>query len=61
MAACIRFADGMRVLVEPACGAALAAVDAYPEILSRFKRPLVEVCGGMAVSLATLGAWSAQS
>jgi L-serine/L-threonine ammonia-lyase len=61
MAACARFADGMRVLVEPACGAALAAVDAYPDLMARFKRPLVEVCGGMAVSLGTLSAWTSKS
>lgn len=57
-AACARFADAQRLLVEPACGAALAAVDVHAELLGRFKRPLVEVCGGMAVSLATLAAWT---
>jgi L-serine/L-threonine ammonia-lyase len=36
-------------------------VDAYQELLARFKKPLVEVCGGMAVSLATLGAWASGS
>jgi len=58
MTACQRFADAHRVLVEPACGAALAAVDRHADLLKGFKKPLVEVCGGMAVSLATLSAWT---
>lgn len=57
--ACVRFADAMRVLVEPACGAALAALSAHEAALVGFKKPLVEVCGGIAVSLAQLQAWSA--
>lgn len=57
--ACVRFADAMRVLVEPACGAALAALSVHEAALARFKRPLVEVCGGIGVSLAQLQNWSA--
>lgn len=56
-AACVRFADAQRVLVEPACGAALAALDVHADLLQRFKRPLVEVCGGIGVSLALLRQW----
>jgi L-serine/L-threonine ammonia-lyase len=55
--ACTRFADAMRVLVEPACGASIAALDVHPERFVRFKAPLVEVCGGMGVSLARLAQW----
>lgn len=55
-AACIRFADAQRVLVEPACGAALAAVDQHA---AGFRRVLVEVCGGMGVSLELLRSWAA--
>jgi L-serine/L-threonine ammonia-lyase len=55
-AACIRFADAQRVLVEPACGAALAAVDRHA---SKYRRVLVEVCGGMGVSLDLLRQWAA--
>jgi L-serine/L-threonine ammonia-lyase len=51
--ACVRFADAMRVLVEPACGASIAAAD----VLTRFKAPLIEVCGGLGVSLARLAQW----
>lgn len=55
--ACSRFADALRVLVEPACGAALATLDVRPDLLARFKAPLVEVCGGMGVTPARLAAW----
>lgn len=53
-AACVRFADAHRVMVEPACGAALAAVELHA---LGFKRPLVEVCGGIGVSLDLLKQW----
>lgn len=59
LAACRKFADAHRVLVEPACGAAIAALDAHPALMRRFERPLVEVCGGVGVSLARLAAWEA--
>ena len=54
---CVQFADATRVLVEPACGASIAALDVHPEVFKRFKAPLVEVCGGMGVSLARLALW----
>ena len=55
--ACTRFADTMRVLVEPACGASIAALDVHPAVFARFKAPLIEVCGGVGVSLARLAQW----
>lgn len=55
--ACRKFADDMRALVEPACGAALAvAYDAMPE-LDGFERPLIVICGGLSVDLAKLESW----
>ncbi|RJG08160.1 pyridoxal-phosphate dependent enzyme [Noviherbaspirillum cavernae] len=55
--ACLRFADDMRVLVEPACGAALAvAYQNLPE-LAAFQRPMIVVCGGIGVDFAKLAAW----
>jgi len=60
VAACSRFADAMRVLVEPACGASLAALDVHPAVFDRFQAPLVEVCGGMGVTPARLAAWRTQ-
>jgi len=56
--ACVRFADAMRVMVEPACGAALAALSVHGPALAGFKRPLIEVCGGIGVSLALLQSWA---
>ncbi len=55
--ACSRFAETMRVLVEPACGASLAALEARPDLFARFHAPLIEVCGGMGVTPARLAAW----
>ncbi len=54
---CVQFADATRVLVEPACGASIAALDVHPEVFKRFKAPLLDVCGGMGVSLARLAQW----
>ncbi len=55
--ACTRFADATRVLVEPACGASIAALEVHAGLFSRFEAPLIEVCGGMGVSLARLAQW----
>ncbi|MBB3964356.1 pyridoxal-phosphate dependent enzyme [Rhizobium metallidurans] len=57
VAACLKFADAYRILVEPACGAALAVADTHPDLLARFKNPLIEVCGGIGVSLDKLKMW----
>lgn len=57
VAACSRFADAMRVLVEPACGASLAAPDVHPAVFARFDAPLIEVCGGMGVTPGKLAQW----
>lgn len=54
--ACARLADTVRVLVEPACGAALAALLDAARI-DRFASPLVEICGGMGVTRARLAQW----
>jgi L-serine/L-threonine ammonia-lyase len=58
--ACLRFADDMRILVEPACGAALALAYGQLPQLAPFKRPLIVVCGGIGVDLAKLAAWKTQ-
>ncbi len=55
--ACLKFADAYRILVEPACGAALAVADVHADILGRFQNPLIEVCGGIGVSLEKLKVW----
>ncbi|MFC3108447.1 pyridoxal-phosphate dependent enzyme [Undibacterium arcticum] len=56
--ACLRFANDMRTLVEPACGAALAVAYQYPDLLTEFKKPLIVVCGGIGVDLVKLQAWN---
>ncbi|HVL75267.1 MAG TPA: pyridoxal-phosphate dependent enzyme [Noviherbaspirillum sp.] len=55
--ACVAFADDQRALVEPACGAALAVAYGNLPVLREFERPLVIVCGGLAVDLAKLDGW----
>jgi L-serine/L-threonine ammonia-lyase len=56
--ACLRFADDHRVLVEPACGAALAAVYGAAEaVLAGVGPVVVIVCGGVGVNLAMLEKW----
>lgn len=57
VAACRRFVDDHRVLVEPSCGAALAAVYGNAEPLRGKSRVLVVVCGGAGVSLSLLDRW----
>jgi L-serine/L-threonine ammonia-lyase len=55
--ACLRFLDDHRVLVEPACGAALAVAYAGSGSLAAFARVLVVVCGGATASLEKLETW----
>ena len=55
LSACRRFLDDHRILVEPACGAALAlAYDHYnhPAELAAYKTVLFIVCGGATATLA---------
>ncbi|MDO9508567.1 MAG: pyridoxal-phosphate dependent enzyme [Thermovirgaceae bacterium] len=52
--ACSRFLNDHRVLVEPACGIALAAVYENSQVLGGAERILVIVCGGIGISLAKL-------
>jgi L-serine/L-threonine ammonia-lyase len=60
VAACLRFADETRVLVEPACGAALAAAYGDTPALRDARTIAVIACGGIGVGLASLHAWSVQ-
>ena len=55
--ACYRFADDHRVLVEPACGAALATIYEQHQELINAKSLLVIVCGGIGVSMHLLEEW----
>ena len=54
---CLKFADDHRILVEPACGAALAALYNPADFLKDRECILVIVCGGAGVSISQLEAW----
>ena len=58
VAACLRFLDDHRLLVEPACGAALALAYEHAAELAEFKTLLMVVCGGVTASLDQLQQWS---
>jgi L-serine/L-threonine ammonia-lyase len=60
VAACSHFLDAHRLLVEPACGAALAVAYARPEALAGFNKVLIIVCGGATASADNLRQWTAQ-
>jgi L-serine/L-threonine ammonia-lyase len=60
LTACLRFADDHRVLVEPACGAALSAVYDRAKPLEGVGPIVVIVCGGAGVSLGLLEQWKQQ-
>ena len=58
VSACQRFLADHRLIVEPACGASLAAVyDGAPE-LEDFESVLVVVCGGATTTLEQLREWA---
>ncbi|MDP6775583.1 MAG: pyridoxal-phosphate dependent enzyme [Candidatus Latescibacteria bacterium] len=59
--ACRRFAGDHRVLVELACGAALAAVYGRAEPLLGLEDVLVIVCGGAGVTLDLMDEWDART
>jgi L-serine/L-threonine ammonia-lyase len=58
ISACLRFIDDQRVVVEPACGAALAIVYDHARQVESFKSVLVIVCGGVTTSIEQLQQWA---
>ena len=58
VAACERFIIDHRLVVEPACGAALAAVYGQAAVLEPFASVLVIVCGGVTATVEQLQRWS---
>ena len=58
--ACIDFADAFQVLVEPACGATLAAAFQRPELLGDAQRVLMIACGGATMDTQQLRLLSAK-
>lgn len=60
ISACLRFADDHRILVEPSCGATLAAAYTHApffDTLPPAKPVIIIVCGGIGVSRAKLMEW----
>jgi len=57
--ACQRFITDQRLVVEPACGAALAAVYGKAPELAPYCNVLVIVCGGVTATTQQLDHWSA--
>jgi len=58
VAACRRFLNDHRILVEPACGAALSIVYDNDSALENYRNILVIVCGGATATLEQLQRWS---
>ena len=54
--ACLQFADDHRLVVEPACGAALALFYQDAAVLNAFREIVVIVCGGAGASFGELTA-----
>lgn len=54
----MRFMDDHRVVVEPACGAALSYVYQAPALLKESATVVVIVCGGATATVAQLEQWS---
>jgi L-serine/L-threonine ammonia-lyase len=57
VSACLQFADALRVLVEPSCGATLSLLYDNSRYLEAYTSVLIIVCGGAGVTLAQLKAW----
>ncbi len=55
---CLDFLDEHRILVEPACGATLAALSPPCDILQDKNTILVVVCGGAGVTIPQLFEWN---
>ncbi|RMF78737.1 MAG: pyridoxal-phosphate dependent enzyme [Chloroflexi bacterium] len=56
--ACLQFADDQRVVVEPACGAALSVLYDHTQHIAEYETVLVIVCGGVSNSIAQLREWA---
>ena len=61
VAACLRFVDDHRIVVEPACGATLAVAYMRHAALESFDDVLAIVCGGATATVTQLEAWSTRA
>ncbi|WP_137936565.1 pyridoxal-phosphate dependent enzyme [Chitinivorax sp. B] len=58
--ACEHFLHDHRIVVEPACGAALALAYDYQTELANFQTVLFIVCGGVTATVSQLRSWADQ-
>ncbi|MBN1221215.1 MAG: pyridoxal-phosphate dependent enzyme [Anaerolineae bacterium] len=58
--ACLNFANDLRVVVEPACGASLTVLYDHGEAIKEAESVLAIVCGGAGVTIGQLLEWQAQ-
>lgn len=61
VAGCIELLNEHRVVVEPACGASVAALDSGVEPLRAARNILLIVCGGIGTNVDQLKRWSADA
>ena len=59
--ACLRFSEDHRILVEPACGAALSVVYNPVDEIGTARSVLVIVCGGIGVNIEKLMKWKKEN
>jgi L-serine/L-threonine ammonia-lyase len=59
VSACVQFLHHHHAVVEPACGVALATVYERVPALSKYKKILIIVCGGISTTIDQLQEWSA--
>lgn len=60
LAACEHFLADHRILVEPACGAALSVVYEQAPVLASYTKVLVIVCGGATATIDQVRTWAGQ-
>lgn len=60
VSACLDYLNDHKLLVEPACGAALSMAYDPTQPLAGLGRVLIIVCGGVTTTLAQLEAWAAE-
>jgi L-serine/L-threonine ammonia-lyase len=57
--ACLRFANDLRVVVEPSCGAALSLIYRHSDLLAPYDSAMVVVCGGAGTTIGQILDWRA--
>ncbi len=61
VAACEEILLEHRILVEPACGASVAALHSTSALLQQARSVVVILCGGVGITAGQLAQWSAES